>query len=189
MPLRLQIETIRGAIGLESTSARLDPGQPHPEVHVQSRPARIEIETRPVVVHIDYDVFQNNVGMSPALSLGKKLADRSRQDGVEDMGLIAAEGDAVATIETRVSMADVAGQALADNGPGAASSYQLFPPYPPMQTTGGGITFQPVPGELQIEAPGRPVRGTYHPGSVRMYPRAWPELRITVVGTATNVLV
>lgn len=189
MPLRIQIETIKGAIGVERRLARIDPGQPDARVYIRSRQARVEVDTRPVVMEIDYRDLNANLGALAPIPLSHHLVASHREAALSGIAQIARTGDTLAAIETGISIADIAAEALDQDGVALGPSGGLPPSYPPMRASGGGVTMEPVPGELRFDAPWRPIGGTYHPGNVRVYMLTQPEVRITVVGSATDVLV
>jgi len=191
--MNLSITQTYAKIGIETTPGRFQ---------MQSQPARIELERRSPTVNIhtelpkveidQYECFATS-GLKNALDLAIEGSQLGRQQALEYIGKVAADGDTFAAIEEGgTPIADIA---VRDAYPEREFGIVAMPSARPKIDVKGGIQFQPeydpkgyINGVKVSVVPGKLI-ADYILGDVKIYMRQYNSVNIKYVGSNVDMYV
>lgn len=178
----LNIQQTYGQIGIDIQPAELSIQQPKATMEITIDKLDLGAHTEPLQVHIDQSECWAERGLKPFQMLNKELAQRSYQDGIEDIGKIAEDGDRMAAIENGGNpIADIAAEIT--NPPPDEYNIAMIPTSrPKIEFTGGVVHFNVKPAKVNIDThPNKPIIEATSP-EVNISMKVWPQVIIEYTG-------
>lgn len=185
--LRLQIHTQHAAIGVRTVPpyTRLDiPKEP---AKVTTSPVAVEIDIDWPRVRIDARAAMHELGLKSHDKISREYADEGREAALQGVRRRAEEGDALADAHLGVRLAEVAYDAAFPDDK-KELNIQVAPKSRPRIEASGGIRFRSQRGEVEVDAPFRPVSVDVAWGAVHVDLRRKAEIHIEAVGDRFSAL-
>jgi hypothetical protein len=184
---QIRLQSTFAQIGLRRSEPVQEIQQVPAELTIEQTPAKMTIERTPARLLIDQEQAWNQLNLKGPAQLSADHAEFSRQQALEAIAEIVAEGNQMAAIETKSNAIDaiVTNKVLA---PPADFNIAFIPSH-------GSVKFNYQPTELQInwqkggaefEAKPAQVNHQYTPGKTEVYLRQMNQLEIDFVGLNVN---
>lgn len=188
--MNIRITQTYAKIGIETTPGRLQLQTQPAMLELRRRPPAVNIHTELPKVEIDqYECFASS-GLKNSLDLAIEGSQIGRQQALEYIGKVAADGDTFAAIEQGgTPIADIA---VRDAYPEREFGIVAMPSARPKISVRGGIQFQPeydpigVRYGVKIEfVPGKFI-ADYLPSNVNIFMRQYNSVNINYVGSSVD---
>ncbi|NMA96037.1 MAG: hypothetical protein GX974_08355 [Clostridiales bacterium] len=178
----LRITQIHGRIGIDQYPSQLHIKQPKPMADIRQRQADITIRTTQPKVHVDQTQCYIESGLKPILMLNKDYYSESLRAGIEAIGNIAMEANALMDIEKGGNpIAEIALTKLESKG---ELNIVMMPRSRPKIWTDLGkvdIDISPNPADIKWNIHTRAsIEATRH--KVDIYMDVWPDINIDYIG-------
>lgn len=178
----LRITQVYGRIGIRQYPARMDIQQPPPRADIRQPKAGLEITTRHAKVNIDQSQCFAESGLKSALTFANDFYDESLQVGLEAIGNIVDEANAIMEIENGGNpIADIAVTKLESEG---ELNIVMMPRSRPRIWIDEGyahIAWQPRPAEIKWDLHTKAkIEASRH--RVDIYMDVWPDIKIEYLG-------
>ncbi|VEF46911.1 YviE [Bacillus freudenreichii] len=179
---QIQIESVKGQIGMRTISARQSIEQPKAVVEIQQPPAEMHIERTPSKLTIDQTKAWEDMNLKSIPKLVEEFAQEGRQQAMEGTARRAEEGDELMRIENGGN--PIPGIAKRNSEKPQASFNIKFIPSPfsvKLHYEPSVLDIQWTRREplIQVE-PRKPVID-YEPGKVDIYMERDPSLKIDFI--------
>ena len=186
--MQLQINSIRGQLGIIRHDAVLSIRQPRAQVKMTSMPAELNTRTEHIKVRIDQSQCFSESGLKRVFELSDELAARARQAVLEGIAAVAVEGNRMSMIENK-SNAVVEIALDKTFTPPADFNVDLMPKSrPKIEFEGGKVHFDPVLGGVNIEVQVNPPEISATPASIEYFWQQKPFFRMEFIGNNIDVL-
>lgn len=183
---QLKVTNIHGLIGIRKNDAVLSLSQPRAKLNIETEPAQVNIHTTQAQVRIDQSQCFSEAGLKDVFELTEEFADSGRQTALEAIARIVAEGNRMANIKIK---ADAVGEIAADKVFRQPDQYDiaLIPKSRPKIDFVGGISLEPQPGRISIEAVLNPAQIEATAPSLNYYWQKHPFFSFKFVGKNVDV--
>lgn len=182
----LRVTNTHGIIGINKNDAVLSVSQPPAELQISTEPAQLNATTRQAQVVIDQRQCFSEAGLKGFLELTDEFAQRGRQAALEAIAQTVAEGNRKANIKVK---ADAVGEIAASKVFWAPDEFNitLMPKSRPKIDFVGGISFNPRPGEVNINFTANSVEFSATAPSISFYWKQQPYFGFEFVGKNLDV--
>ncbi len=179
--MELRIQHTWPQVGIDTTQGQLSIEQKPAQMEITSKPAQLQGGGEAFRVEINQYPCWAEVGLKNSTDLLREFAQRGHADALEGIGRRAAEGDQLASIETKVD----AIVAIATNvllPPPDEFNIALMPTSRPEINFVGGkkLTIEPIPVDIKVTPQGAKI--DFNPGKVDIYLKQKPEFSFEFVG-------
>lgn len=182
--MNISIHQTYGRIGIDTTPAEININNKNADLDIKQVPAKMEIDHKLPQVHIDqYQCFYES-GLKSIFDLNHDEAGKSAEIGLEAIGKIADDGDALASIENHQ---DVITELAQEAGIQDTNfNVDLMPKSRPKIWFDGYLNINWIEGGVEINAiPHKPEIKAI-PGSINIYMIQYPSIKIDYVGKNFN---
>lgn len=183
---QLRIQQTYGRIGIEHTRGVL---------RIQARPADIAITQNPAVVRIEKDwpavqidqrATRASMGYKDIVPFQKDVAAKGRSVALSGIQRIAREGDRLGRIEAGGNPIPAIAEAAA--WPEDKFNIALMPNTPPVVSAAGKLAIKAMPGDVSVDAKTRFPQIAGQGGTVDVYVKVKPAIKIEVVGRQVDLV-
>ena len=182
----LRITNIHGIIGIDKNDAVLSVRQPSAELQIRTKPTQLNATTKQAQVVIDQSRCFSEAGLKSYLELTDEFAQRGRQAALEAIAQNVVEGNRKANINIK---ADAVGEIAADKVFRAPDEFNitLMPTSRPKIDFVGGISFDPRPGEVNINFTPNSVEFSATAPTISFYWKQQPYFSFEFIGKNLDV--
>ena len=182
----LRITQVYGRIGIRQYPAKMDIEQPPPRADIRQRRATLEVNTKHAKINIDQSQCFAEAGLKPALTLAHDFYDEGLEAGIEAIGNIVEEANALMEIEKGGNaIADIASSKLESEG---ELNIVMMPKSRPKIWVDEGradINWRPNPADIEWHVHTKAnIEATRH--KVDIYMERWPDIKVEYVGKNLN---
>lgn len=180
--MNLRITQVYGRIGIRQYPAKMDIEQLPPRADIRQSKADLEIENKHAKINIDQSQCFAESGLKPALTLAHDFYDEGLEAGIEAIGNIVEEANALMEIEKGGNpIADIALSKLESEG---ELNIVMMPKSRPKIWVDEGradINWRPNPAKIDWQVHTKAnIEATRH--KVDIYMDVWPDIKIEYVG-------
>lgn len=179
---QIQIESVKGQIGMRTVPARHSIEQPKAILDIQQPPAEMHIERTPSKLTIDQTKAWEDMNLKSLPKVMEEFAQEGRQQGMEGTARRAEEGDELMRIENggnpiqRIAKRNSEKPQASLNIKFIPSPFSVKLHYEPSVLDVQWTSHEPL---IHVE-PQKPVIG-YEPGKVDIYMEREPSLKIDFI--------
>jgi hypothetical protein len=182
----LQMNSVQGRIGIQSSRAQIEIHSNHAEQSIQQPKAELHIDRTPSKLSIDQTQAWNNLNLKSVFVRIRDAATAGHQAAMEGIARRAEQGDELMKIENGGN--PIVSQAVENSEHHGSYDTGSVPPFEAVK-----IHYQPSRVNIQwqthapiISAKQNHPTINYQPGQVNIYMDQYPSLSIKVVGGQIN---
>lgn len=162
----IAIDITFSKLGVNSTKPYLKLSQGLAPFQLTQEGPFVDIEIDQGELRVDGTVTREDIGIYSALKIGTTHYQKYWEHGLLAIGQMAADGDYLAMIERGHTIPDLV---FEKSKPQEREVNIHFKRGPSIDFRPGGVTFHPIPGDLNLHTKPYQLKQTYEPGKVSSY--------------------
>lgn len=183
---QLRIQQTFGRIGIEQTRATLRMQVLPADFKIAQKPTAVKITQDWPAVQIDQRETRASMGYKDIVPFQKDIAQRGQRAALTGIQRIAREGDRLGRIEAGDNPIPAIAEAAA--WPEEEFNIALMPKIPPAISAAGRLDIKVMPGDVSVDSKTRFPQISGRGGTVDVYVKVKPAIKIEVVGRQVDLL-
>jgi hypothetical protein len=183
---QLRIEQTFGRIGIEQTRGSMRMQVLPADFKITQKPAVVRIEKDWPAVQIDWRATRASMGYKDIVPFQKDVARKGRSAALSGIQRIAREGDRLGRIEAGGNPIPDIAEAAA--WPAKDFNIALMPDRPPVISAAGRLDIKIMPGDVSVDSTTRFPQISGQGGTIDVYVKVKPSIKIEVVGRQIDLL-